>query len=58
MLYSILGVGDLTFITIMSEIGIIKGFVKPKHLVAYFVLDPYISQSAKFTVTYLNEALG
>ncbi|AWI06022.1 IS110 family transposase [Clostridium drakei] len=48
LLYSIPGVGDLTSITIMSEIGNIKGFVKPKHLVAYFGLDPSVSQSGKF----------
>ena len=32
----------------MSEIGNIKGFIKPKHLVAYFGLDPSVSQSGKF----------
>lgn len=48
LLYSIPGVGKLTAITIMSEIGNIKGFVKPKHLVAYFGLDPSVSQSGKF----------
>jgi transposase len=48
LLYSIPGVGELTAITIMSEIGNIKGFVKPKHLVAYFGLDPSVSQSGKF----------
>ncbi|MGC7873913.1 IS110 family transposase [Desulfosporosinus sp. SYSU MS00001] len=48
LLYSIPGVGELTSITIMSEIGDIKGFVKPKHLVAYFGLDPSVSQSGKF----------
>ena len=49
LLYSIPGVGELTAITIMSEIGNIKGFVKPKHLVAYFGLDPSVSQSGKFS---------
>ena len=34
LLYSIPGVGELTSITIMSETGNIKGFVKPKHLIA------------------------
>ena len=48
LLYSIPGVGELTAITIMSEIGNIKGFVKPKHLIAYFDLDPFVSQSGKF----------
>ena len=48
LLYSIPGVGELTAITLMSEIGNIKGFVKAKHLVAYFGLDPSVSQSGKF----------
>jgi len=48
LLYSIPGIGELTAITLMSEIGDIKGFVKPKHLVAYFGLDPSVSQSGKF----------
>ena len=48
LLYSIPGVGELTAITIMSEIGNIKGFIKPKHLVAYFGLDPSVRQSGKF----------
>ncbi len=49
LLYSIPGVGELTVITIMSEIGNIKGFVKPKHLVAYFGLGPSVSQSVEFS---------
>lgn len=53
LLYSILGVGKLTAITIMSEIGNIKNFVKPKHLVAYFGLDSSVSQSGKFN-SYRN----
>lgn len=48
LLYSIPGVGELTAITIMSEIGNIKGFIKSKHLVAYFGLDPSVNQSGKF----------
>ncbi|ANP69492.1 IS110 family transposase [Clostridium tyrobutyricum] len=48
LIYSIPGVGELTAITIMSEIGNIKGFIKPKHLVAYFGIDPSVNQSGKF----------
>jgi transposase len=48
LIHSIPGVGELTAITIMSEIGNIKGFIKPKHLVAYFGIDPSVSQSGKF----------
>ncbi|AJA46874.1 transposase IS116/IS110/IS902 family protein [Clostridium pasteurianum DSM 525 = ATCC 6013] len=48
LIYSIPGIGELTAITIMSEIGNIKGFVKAKHLVAYFGIDPSVNQSGKF----------
>jgi transposase len=37
LIYSISGIGELTAITIMSEIGNIKGFVKPKHLSTQFL---------------------
>lgn len=47
-IYSIPGIGELTAITIMSEIGNINGFIKPKHLVAYFGIDPSVNQSGKF----------
>lgn len=48
LIYSIPGIGELTAITIMSEIGNINGFIKPKHLVAYFGIDPSVNQSGKF----------
>lgn len=48
LIHSIPGVGMLTAITIMSEIGNIKDFLKAKHLVAYFGIDPSVSQSGKF----------
>ncbi len=48
LICSIPGIGELTAITIMSEIGNIKGFLKPKHLVAFFGLDPSVNQSGKF----------
>jgi transposase len=48
LVYSIPGIGEFTAITIMSEIADINDFVKPKHLVAYFGIDPSINQSGKF----------
>ncbi len=48
LIYSIPGIGEFTAITIMSEIGDIKGFIKPKHLVAFFGIDPSVNQSGKF----------
>lgn len=48
LVYSIPGIGEFTAITIMSEIGDIKGFIKPKHLVAFFGIDPSVNQSGKF----------
>ncbi|WP_077393821.1 transposase [Clostridium saccharobutylicum] len=35
---SISGIGRLTAITLISEIGDIDGFIKPKYLVAFLVL--------------------
>lgn len=49
LIYSIPGIGKLTAITIMSEIGNINGFLKPKHLVAFFGIDPSVNQSGKFS---------
>lgn len=48
LLQSISGIGELTAITIISEIGNIKNFTKPKHLVAFFGLDPSVNESGKF----------
>ncbi|MBE6087297.1 MAG: IS110 family transposase [Clostridium beijerinckii] len=45
---SIPGIGPLTAITIIAEIGDINGFVKPKHLVAFFGIDSSINESGKF----------
>lgn len=45
---SIPGIGRLTAITIIAEIGDINGFVKPKHLVAFFGIDSSVNQSGKF----------
>jgi len=51
LLQSIPGIGELTAITIVSEIGDIKNFTKPKHLVAFFGLDPSVNESGKFKGT-------
>lgn len=48
LLKSIPGIGELTAITIISEIGNIKNFTKSKHLVAFFGLDPSVSESGNF----------
>jgi transposase len=48
LLQSIPGIGELTAITIISEIGDIKNFTKAKHLVAFFGLDPSVNESGKF----------
>lgn len=45
---SIPGIGQLTAITIIAEIGNIDGFLKPKHLVAFFGIDSSVSESGKF----------
>ena len=48
LLESIPGVGFLTAVTLMVEIGDFNNFIKPKQLVAYFVLDPSVNESGKF----------
>lgn len=48
LLMSIPGVGFITAVTIVTEIGDIKGFIKPKQLVAYFGIDPAVNESGKF----------
>ncbi|MDG5857234.1 transposase, partial [Clostridium beijerinckii] len=45
---SIPGIGQLTAITIIAEIGDIDGFLKPKHLVAFFGIDSSVNQSGNF----------
>lgn len=45
---SIPGIGSLTAITLIAEIGDIDGFVKPKHLVAFFGIDCAVNESGKF----------
>lgn len=48
LISSIPGVGFITAVTIISEIGDINGFLKPKQLVAYLGIDPSVNQSGKF----------
>jgi len=45
---SIPGIGSLTAITLIAEIGDIDGFIKPKHLVAFFGIDCSVNESGKF----------
>lgn len=45
---SIPGIGPLTAITLIAEIGDIEGFLKPKHLVAFFGIDCSVNESGKF----------
>lgn len=48
LLDSISGVGPVTATTLIAEIGDINGFIKPKHLVAFFGIDSSINESGKF----------
>jgi len=48
LLMSIPGVGFISAVTILTEIGDFQGFVKPKQLVAYFGVDPSVNESGKF----------
>jgi transposase len=48
LLLSIPGVGYITAITILAEIGGIDKFIKPKQLVAYFGVDPAVNESGNF----------
>lgn len=48
LLQSIPGIGELTAITILSEIGDFQKFPKSKKLVAFFGLDPSVNESGKF----------
>lgn len=45
---SIPGIGTLTAVTLIAEIGDIDGFLKPKHLVAFFGIDCSVNESGKF----------
>jgi len=48
LLNSIPGIGELTAITLVAEIGDINGFIKPKHLVAFFGIDSSVNESGNF----------
>lgn len=48
ILQTIPGIGELTAITLISEIGDIKNFAKPKYLVAFFGIDPSVNESGNF----------
>ena len=48
LLTSIPGVGFISALTILTEIGDFEGFLKPKQLVAYFGIDPSVNESGKF----------
>lgn len=51
LLSTLPGVGFITAITVACEIGDISRFKKPKQLVAFFGIDPSVSQSGKFNST-------
>lgn len=51
LLSTLPGVGYITAITIACEIGDITQFRKPKQLIAFFGIDPSVSQSGKFNST-------
>jgi transposase len=48
---SIYGIGFLSAVTVMCEIGDFSAFKNPKQLFAYFGMDPEVKQSGKFTAT-------
>lgn len=48
LLISIPGIGYITAVTILAEIGVINKFITPKQLVAYFGVDPAVNESGKF----------
>ncbi len=54
LLESIPGVGFLSALTIMCEIGDFDAFQKPKQLVAYFGLDPAVKESGLFKATQVH----
>lgn len=51
LLDSINGVGFLSAVTIMCEIGDFSVFKSPKQLFAYFSMDPKVNESGKFKGT-------
>ncbi|MCR6545017.1 IS110 family transposase [Dehalobacterium formicoaceticum] len=53
-LNSITGIGFLSAVTIMCEIGDYSVFKTPKQLFAYFGMDPEVKQSGKFNATEVH----
>ena len=51
LLDSINGIGQISAITLMCEIGDFSAFTRPKQLCAYFGLDPEVRESGKFKGT-------
>lgn len=51
---SITGIGFLSAVTIMCEIGDFSVFKSPKQLFAYFGMDPEVRQSGKFNATEVH----
>lgn len=48
LLKSFKGIGDITAITLLVEMGDINNFSKPQQLVAFFGVDPGVNQSGNF----------
>ena len=48
LLLSIQGIGYITAVTVLAEIGDIGNFLKPKQLVAFFGVDPAVNESGNF----------
>ena len=48
LLKSFKGVGDISAITLLTEMSSIDNFSKPSQLVAFFGIDPSVNQSGKF----------
>lgn len=49
LMKSFKGVGDITAITLLTEIGDINNFPKAQQLVAFFGVDPGVNQSGNFS---------
>lgn len=54
LLDSIKGIGFISAVTLMCEIGDFSAFKKPKQLYAYFGLDPSVKESGKFKGTKVS----
>ncbi|XUW95523.1 IS110 family transposase [Wukongibacter sp. M2B1] len=54
LIESITGIGFITSVTLMAEIGDFKAFRKPKQLVAYFGVDPCVKESGNFKGTKIS----